>query len=124
MRAKLVMRETVRYADYLAFLTSCDAIVVLATPAYTLRHSGVLVDSLSCGTPVLCPDYPLLAFQARQPVPVGQTYRSLEELPSRVQEVKARYAELQGNFDEYFRARAPHRVSEQLAGEWAGHSRA
>jgi len=120
VRARLVLRETLRYADYSRFLGSCDAIVVLATPAYTMRHSGVLVDSVSRGTPVLCPDYPLLAFQALQPVPVGGTYATLEELPARVQELKARHAELRHNFEEYFRARSPRRVSAQLAMQWTG----
>jgi hypothetical protein len=118
VKARLVLRETLRYPDYLAFLATCDAIVVLATPAYLLRHSGVLVDSVSRGTPVLCPDYPLLAFQALHPVPVGATYGALEELPLRVQEVKARHAELTRNFEEYFRVRSPERVREQLALQW------
>lgn len=118
VREALVLHETLRYPDYLAFLSSCDAIVVLATPAYLLRHSGVLVDSVSRGTPVLCPDYPLLAFQALQPVRVGATYATLEELPARVQEVKAGYGELVRNFDEYFRVRSPRSVGVQLARQW------
>ena len=118
VRDELVLHETLRYPDYLAFLSSCDAIIVLATPAYLLRHSGVLVDSVSRGTPVLCPEYPLLAFQALQPVPVGATYATLDELPKRVQEVKTRYRELKGNFDEYFRVRSPRSVGVQLARQW------
>jgi hypothetical protein len=118
VREALVLHETLRYPDYLSFLSSCDAIVVLATPAYLLRHSGVLVDSVSRGTPVLCPDYPLLAFQALQPVRVGATYATLEELPARVQEVKAGYGELVRNFDEYFRVRSPRSVGVQLARQW------
>lgn len=124
VREKLLLRSTLRYADYLAFLAACDAIVVLATPAYRLRHSGVLVDSVSRGTPVLCPDYPLLAYQALHPVPVGATYGTLEELPARVQELKARRGELARNFEEYFRVRSPRSVSEQLARQWEQEARA
>ena len=123
VREGIVLRETLRYADYLAFLGTCDAMVVLATPAYVLRHSGVLVDSVSRGTPVLCPDYPLLAYQVLQPVPVGATYAALDELPSRVQELKARHAELKRNFDAYFRARSPASVTAQLAQQWAADAR-
>jgi hypothetical protein len=124
VRRRLTLRETLRYADYLAFLSYCDAIIVLATPAYAMRHSGVLVDSVSRGTPVLCPEYPLLAFQVLQPRPVGLTYRSLSELPGKVREVKSRHAELLQNFDEYLRIRSPRRVSAQLALQWMAQTRA
>ncbi|HWI15872.1 MAG TPA: hypothetical protein VNT02_16520, partial [Burkholderiales bacterium] len=123
VRAQLLLRETLRYPDYLAFLAACDVIVVLATPAYLMRHSGVLVDSVSRGTPVLCPDYPLLAFQALRPVPVGTTYATLQDLPDRVQEVKARHRELKHNFEEYFRARSSRSVGAQLAQQWHAHTR-
>lgn len=119
VHARLVLHNTLRYADYTRFLGTCDVIVVLATPAYLMRHSGVLVDSVSRGTPVLCPDYPLLAFQALQPVPVGATYATLEELPVRVEELRAKQAELRRNFEEYFRARSPRCVSAQLALQWS-----
>lgn len=118
VRDKLELRETLRYGDYLGFLADCDAIVVLATPAYLMRHSGVLVDSVSRGTPVLCPDYPLLAFQALHPVPVGATYGALEELPARVQELRLRRDELARNFEEYFRVRSPRSVGAQLERQW------
>jgi glycosyltransferase involved in cell wall biosynthesis len=118
VRERLVLRETMRYPDYLAYLASCDVIVVLATSAYFLRHSGVLVDSVSRGTPVLCPDYPLLAYQALHPVPVGATYGALDELPQRVRELKARHEELARNFEEYFRARSASSVGSQLARQW------
>ncbi|MGE5526762.1 MAG: hypothetical protein ACM3SS_23840 [Rhodospirillaceae bacterium] len=123
IRATLVLRDTLHYQDYLAFLSACDAIVVLATPAYLMRHSGVLVDSVSRGTPVLCPDYPLLAFQVLQPVPVGVTYSALDELPQRVQEVRARHTELKRNFEEYFRVRSANSVSAQLARQWVEYAR-
>lgn len=118
VRAGLILCETLSYPRYLEFLDSCDVVVLLATPAYVLRHSGVLVDCVSRGTPVLCRDYPLLAFQALHPVPVGAVYRTLDELPARVVQVRARHAELLENFNAYFRERAAARVLADLERQW------
>lgn len=118
VRRALRVCDTLRYPDYLAFLDGCDAVVLLATPAYALRHSGVLVDAVSRGTPVLCRDYPLLACQALRPVPVGVTYRGFDDLPARVLEVQARRHEFAANFERYFRERALCVVQAVLEREW------
>ncbi|HEY9446183.1 MAG TPA: hypothetical protein VIQ62_03840 [Burkholderiales bacterium] len=119
VRASVVLRDTFLYSDYLDYLRSCHVIIVLAAREfYELRHSGVLVDSISCGTLTLCPSYPLLRYQVLHPVPVGATYATLEELPQRVRALRQDADRLEQNFDTYFRARSPRAVSEQLERAW------
>lgn len=118
VRRALVLCDTLRYPAYLAFLDSCDVVVLLATPAYELRHSGVLVDCASRGTPVLCRDYPLLASQALRPVPVGMTYGDVEDLPACVAALRERYDTLIDHFDPYLHERAVPAVRRALEQAW------
>lgn len=118
VRRTLALCDTLRYPSYLAFLDSCDVVVLLATPAYELRHSGVLVDCASRGTPVLCRDYPLLASQALRPVPVGMTYADIDELPARVAALRERYDDFVTRFDPYLQQRATSLVRQTLERDW------
>lgn len=119
LRERVALHDTFDYADYQRYLRSCDVIVVLAAEAfYQLRHSGVLVDTISCGTLALCPAYPLFRYQVLHPVPVGATYEKLEDLPARVRALRKDRARLQANFDRYFRLRTPAAVSAQMDEEW------
>jgi hypothetical protein len=118
VKESVLLRETLRHEDYSEFLYSCDAVVVLASESYRLRHSGILVDTLSRGTLAICPAFPLLSCQALRPVPVGATYGSLADLPEAVKAVQENRARLLRNFDEYLRRRSCRSVSVQLAAQW------
>jgi len=119
VRERVILRDTFDRVQYFDYLRSCHVIVVLAAEEfYQLRHSGVLVDAISCGTLALCPAFPLFRYQVLHPVPVGATYDSLSDLPLRVRALRDDYQRLQGNFDRYFRLRAPEAVGAQMAEAW------
>jgi hypothetical protein len=112
------LRDTMDPTDYSEFLYSCDAVVILASEAYRMRHSGILVDTLSRGTLAICPSLPLLGYQVLQPAPVGATYSTLAELPEAISAVRAQRSRLLGNFDEYLSRRSWNAVSGDLEAQW------
>ena len=112
---RVIMRYTGDYGDYLDFIRSCDAMLIVAdAEAYELRHSGVIIDSVAQSTLVLCPAYPIFASVVSRPNPVGLTYASLDGLPIAVQAAMCRARELRGNFADYYRARSVDQVGTAL----------
>jgi hypothetical protein len=72
--------DTTTDAQYGACLSSLDIIVMDFTKEhYYFRPSGAIVDAAMNRCFVLCPDFPVLRAQISQPVPVGATFRVLEE---------------------------------------------
>ncbi len=72
--------DTTTDAQYSACLSSLDIIVMDFTKEnYFCRPSGAVIDAAMNRCFVLCPDFPVLRAQISQPVPVGATFRVLEE---------------------------------------------
>jgi hypothetical protein len=72
--------DTTTDAQYGACLSSLDIIVMDFTKEhYYFRPSGAVIDAAMNRCFVLCPDFPVLRAQIGQPVPVGATFRVLEE---------------------------------------------
>jgi len=74
------LMDTTTDAQYGTCLSSLDIIVMDFTKEhFYFRPSGAVVDAAMNRCFVLCPDFPVLRAQLSQPVPVGATFRVLEE---------------------------------------------
>jgi hypothetical protein len=68
--------------QYMQFLSESDVILIFANKKqYFYRHSGTIMDAVSCGAIPLVPNFPVLASQVREPVPVGEVYNSILSIP-------------------------------------------
>jgi glycosyltransferase involved in cell wall biosynthesis len=77
--------DTTTEEQYAACLQSLDIFVVdFLRTEYYFRPSGAVVDAAMHGCYVICPDFPVFRAQINEPVPVGATFRSLEEIPALV----------------------------------------
>ena len=75
--------DTTTETQYAACLSSLDIFVVdFLRAEYYFRPSGAVVDAAIHGCYVLCPDFPVFRAQINEPVSVGATFRSLEEIPA------------------------------------------
>jgi hypothetical protein len=73
--------DTTTDEQYLLCLSSLDVFVVDFTKEeYYFRPSGAVIDAGMSGCFVLCPDFPVFRAQIGQPVPIGATFRVLEEI--------------------------------------------
>ena len=75
--------DTTTEAQYSACLSSLDIFVVdFVQEEYYFRPSGAVMDAGMNGCFVLCPDFPVFREQIAQPVPIGTTFRSIDEIPA------------------------------------------
>jgi hypothetical protein len=73
--------NTKSHQKYLKFLSSCDAILILANKKdYFYRNSGSIIDSISCGAVPIVRRFPVFISQINKPVKIGLTYESLEKI--------------------------------------------
>jgi hypothetical protein len=73
--------DTTTDEQYSICLSSLDVFVADFTKEdYYFRPSGALIDAGMNGCFVLCPDFPVFRAQIGQPVPIGATFRVLEEI--------------------------------------------
>jgi len=78
---KIISPPEDSYKYYETIISESDcAIFNYQKSYYYYRHSGVVLDCLTRGTPVICPNYPLLNNMLNYPVSVGMTYENFEEL--------------------------------------------
>jgi glycosyltransferase involved in cell wall biosynthesis len=74
--------DTTTEAQYAACLSSLDVFVVdFLRAEYYFRPSGAVVDAAIHGCYVICPDFPVFRAQINEPVSVGATFQSLDEIP-------------------------------------------
>lgn len=74
--------------DYWNALADFDvAVFNYNQAAYEQRTSGIISDAIACGTPVVCPAYPVLLQQITWPAKMGVGFRSRDEIADRVSEV-------------------------------------
>jgi hypothetical protein len=117
---RLTIVNTFEFDNYLRFLASCNVVITHAGDAYRYRHSGVIMDAVSLGVIVVCPNYPVLRSQIETPVEVGITYSSLDDIPDAVNAALKMQPILTANFDRYLRERGPEWVSSDLERVWDG----
>jgi hypothetical protein len=73
--------NTKSHQKYLKFLSSCEAILILANKKdYFYRNSGSIMDSISCGAVPIVPRFPVFISQINKPVKIGFAYKSLEKI--------------------------------------------
>jgi hypothetical protein len=73
--------NTKSHQKYLKFLSSCDAILILANKKdYFYRNSGSIMDSISCGAVPIVHRFPVFISQINKPVKIGFAYKSLEKI--------------------------------------------
>jgi hypothetical protein len=73
--------NTKSYQKYLKFLSSCDAILILANKNdYFYRNSGSIMDSISCGVVPIVNHFPVFISQISKPVKIGLEYKSLDKI--------------------------------------------
>jgi glycosyltransferase involved in cell wall biosynthesis len=76
--------------DYWSTLAGFDvAVFYYERESYEYRTSGIVADAIACGTPVICPNYPVMARQVNWPEPMGKVYETLAELPALIAEISA-----------------------------------
>jgi glycosyltransferase involved in cell wall biosynthesis len=81
--AGIEILDTTTEAQYGACLDSLDIFVVdFLRTEYYFRPSGAVVDAGMHGCYVICPDFPVFRAQISDPVPIGTTFRSLDEIPA------------------------------------------
>jgi len=74
--------DTTTETHYSACLSSLDIFVVDFVHAeYYFRPSGAVVDAGMNGCYVICPDFPVFRAQIGQPVSIGETFRTVTEVP-------------------------------------------
>jgi len=113
--------NTAAKEDYLRMLARCDVLVQNgARESYFHRASGPAADAVACSTAVVAPDFPLLRSQLRTPVPVGEVFDGLENLPAavRVAVEKARAGAY--DFEAYREARSARALARVLDAFSAG----
>jgi hypothetical protein len=88
---KLVLPANVKLVDtssrnnYLQLLMDSDVVVIFAhVDSYFCRHSGTVMDSISCGSIPLIPNLPVLVSQVNNPTKVGELYCSYGEIVSAI----------------------------------------
>jgi len=107
--------NTITEADYRAMLARCDVLVQNnARDSYFYRASGPVADAAASGTAVVVPDYPLMRHQVLYPVPVGEVFQTLEEMPDAVRRAVDRARAGKYDFDAYCAARSAQAVADQL----------
>ena len=112
---KVRMVNTASDADYRRMLTQCDVLVQNgARNGYFFRVSGPVADAAASGTAVVVPDFPLLRHQVFFPVPVGEAFQSLEEIPDAVRSAIAKVRSGQYDFDAYCATRTAQAVADRL----------
>jgi hypothetical protein len=81
--------DTNEYDDYIKAIEIVDILVLnYDEDAYYYRHSGVLTDFINKGKVVIVPSYPYFNTQLNNPVKVGLTFTSLDEVSKLVNEGK------------------------------------
>lgn len=109
--------DTASEADYRALLARCDVLVQNgARNSYFFRASGPVADAAASGTAVVAPDFPLLRHQICTPVPVGETFRTPEEIPAAVRRAVECIRRGGYDFDAYCAARSAQVVASILDG--------
>jgi len=92
---------------YQQILQQCDVLVQNGEPEnYFYRVSGLISDAATCGTAVVAPDLPLIAHQLSSPVPVGEVFQRLEEMPGRVRQTIEKVCHCRYDFKVYCAARS------------------
>jgi len=108
--------NTAAERDYRNMLAGCDVLVQNnARDSYFYRASGPVADAAASGTAVVVPDYPLMRHQVLSPVPVGEIFQTLDEMPDAVRRaVDGARAGRKYNFNAYCAARSAQAVADQL----------
>lgn len=107
--------NTAAEEDYRAMLARCDVVVQnSARDSYFYRASGPLADAAASGTAVVVPDFPLLRHQVMEPVQIGETFRTPDELTPAVRRAVERMRRGGYDFESYCAARTPQAVADRL----------
>lgn len=102
-------------ADYRRMLAKCDVIVQNgAKDSYFYRVSGPVADAAACGTAVAAPDFPFLRHQVSAPIPVGEVFQGLAQMPDAVRSAIAKARAGQYDFNAYCIARSAQALAGRL----------
>jgi glycosyltransferase involved in cell wall biosynthesis len=89
----LEVQDTTTEAQYSACLSSLDIFVVDFVQAeYFFRPSGAVIDAGMNGCYVICPDYLVFQAQISDPVSIGRTFQTVEEIPRLLKEAMQQLA--------------------------------
>lgn len=98
--------NTKSHQKYLNFLSSCDAILILANKKdYFYRNSGSIMDSISCGAVPIVNSFPVFISQINKPVKIGLAYESLEKINQVLSKFNTSIPALIKNRNRYFSER-------------------
>ncbi|MCC7300581.1 MAG: hypothetical protein IT583_05835 [Verrucomicrobia bacterium] len=107
--------DTATDQAYRRMLAGCDVLVQNSVrESYFYRASGPIADAAACGTAVVVPDFPLLRHQVLFPVPVGEVFRTLEEMPEAVRRAINQVRRGGYDFSAYCTARSAQAVADRL----------
>jgi hypothetical protein len=106
LAANITLVSTASHDKYLELLSIADVVVVFAErDRYFCRHSGTIMDAITCGAIPLVPALPVFASQVGNPAKVGETYRALGDLEDGINRAISLSRNLTGQRNQYFRAR-------------------
>lgn len=82
-----ILVDTSKNENYFAVLSSCEIIILNYEKAkYFYRCSGVGADAIGTRTYVICPNFPMMNHQLRDPEPVGILYENESDLENAIQQ--------------------------------------
>jgi hypothetical protein len=99
-------RPTGSEQEYDEFLRECDAVLLLATKEhYYMRHSGILIDCVANGIPMIVPSFPIFETMVSIPSRVGVAYRDNADLKRATLELIEHVESLRVNFRGFYSGR-------------------